>query len=171
MLGRLTMIVLAGAALTACQPQKADNDNGQDISVPAPREYSAAEKTTIQATFPVPYNTADLADGEKQFNKCRACHTISPEKMDLTGPHLYGLFGRKSGTVAGYTFSDAMKAHDTVWDFDTLDTYISAPQATVKGTKMPYQGLKDDTQRHDLIAYLKMETEPHDATVSASSAP
>ena len=164
-----TAMVLAGCS------QKADNDDAPDVVMATPHAYTDAEKIAIRATFPAPYNTADLAAGEKQFNKCRACHTIGPDKMNLVGPHLYDLFGRKSGTEPGYTFTEAMTAHNVTWDFDTLDTYIAAPQTVVKGTKMSYQGIKDETDRHNLIAYLKLETTPYvppaASSESASSAP
>ena len=163
------LFLAAGLALTGCG-QKADNDDAPDMAVATPHVYTDAEKTAIQATFPAPYNTADLAAGEKQFTKCRACHTIGPDRMNLVGPHLYGVFGRKSGTEPGYTFSEAMTAHNAVWDFDTLDAYIAAPQTVVKGTKMSYQGIKDETDRHNLIAYLKLETTPYAPPTTASEA-
>ena len=45
--------------------------------------------------------------GEKVFNKCRACHQVGETAKNSVGPELNGLFGRKSGTAAGYKFSDA----------------------------------------------------------------
>ena len=162
------LTALALVSLAGCN-KAADNDSGQTMVMAEPAEYTPAEKATIQATFPAPYNTADLAEGEKQFMKCRACHTITPDKMNMTGPHLYGVFGRKSGTEPGYTYTDAMTAHNTVWDFATLNTYLASPQAVVKGTKMSFPGILDDAKRQDLIAYLKLETTPHEAA-SADSA-
>ena len=167
MMKTIFLLVITGVTLASCN-QKADNDDAPDVVMAMPHTYTDTEKAAIQATFPAPYNTADLAAGEKQFTKCRACHTIGPDKMNLVGPHLYGLFGRKSGTEPGYTYTEAMTAHNVTWDFDTLDTYIAAPQTVVKGTKMSYQGIKDDTDRHNLIAYLKLETTPY-APPSASS--
>jgi cytochrome c len=174
----ILLLISAALMLSACSP-KADNDDSPDVVMVTPHTYSDAEKTVLQATFPAPYNTADLAAGESQFNKCRACHTIGPDKMNLVGPHLYGVFGRKSGTEPGYTFTEAMTAHKVTWDFDTLDAYLAAPQVVVKGTKMSYQGIKDETDRHNLIAYLKLETTPYvppaaasgSASADASSAP
>lgn len=157
----------AGLLLGACSP-RADNDDAPDVTLAAPHSYSAAEKAAIQASFPAPYNTADLSAGEIQFNKCRACHSTGPDKMNLVGPHLYGVFGRKSGTEPGYTFSEAMTAHNVTWDFDTLDAYLTAPQAVVKGTKMSYQGVKNETDRHNLIAWLKLETTPYSPPAATS---
>lgn len=163
------LLISAGLILSACSP-RADNDDAPDVVMATPHSYTAAEKTAIQASFPAPYNTADLVAGEAQFNKCRACHTLGPDKMNLVGPHLYGVFGRKSGTEPGYNFTEAMTAHNVTWDFDTLDAYLTAPQAVVKGTKMSYQGIKNDTDRHNLIAYLKLETTPYVPPASPSKA-
>ena len=168
MMKTIWLAALAVVSLAGCN-RAADNDGGQTMVMAEPVEYTLAEKTAIQATFPAPYNTADLAEGGKQFMKCRACHTITSNKMNMTGPHLYGVFGRKSGTEPGYTYTDAMTAHNTVWDFDSLNTYLASPQTVVKGTKMSFPGIQDEAKRQDLIAYLKLETTPHDAA-SADSA-
>jgi len=153
--------VAAAALLLLCACHKADTASATDDNAFAePPEFTAAQKAKIVATFPAPYNTADLDAGEKQFNKCRSCHTITAGKMNMTGPHLYGVFGRHAATAEGYTYSDAMKAHNVVWDFDTLDVYLKSPQTVVKGTKMGFMGIQNDTDRHNLIAYLKAETTP-----------
>ena len=155
--------------LGACH--KASSSSGADAAFAEPPEFTATQKAQILATFPAPYNTADLDAGEKQFNKCRSCHTITADKSNMTGPHLYGVFGRHSATAEGYTYSDAMKAHNVTWDFDTLDVYLKSPQTVVAGTKMGFTGIENDTDRHNLIAYLKAETTPPIAvsTVSASA--
>lgn len=173
----LTALICATLCLCACHRAEpaADNDGGADMTLADPVDYTAAQKAAIQATFPAPFNKADLAEGEQEFNKCRACHTITPDKMNMTGPHLYGVFGRKSGTVAGYTFTEAMTRHNVIWGFDTLDTYLTSPQTVVKGTKMGFQGLPDPVKRRNLIAYLALESQPHpgisNAATSSSSAP
>lgn len=153
----------------------ADTDDGADMTIADPVDYTDAQKAMILATFPAPYNAADLAEGEKEFNKCRVCHTITPDKMNMTGPHLYGVFGRKSGTAPGYPFTEAMTKHDVVWGFDTLDAYLTSPQTVVKGTKMGFQGIQDTEKRRNLIAYLALESQPHpdinNAATSSPSAP
>jgi len=163
-----TVAIAALLLLGACH--KADTSStADDTAFAEPPEFTTAQKTQILATFPAPYNTADLDAGEKQFNKCRSCHTITAGKMNMTGPHLYGVFGRHAATAQGYTYSDAMKAHNVVWDFDTLDIYLKSPQAVVEGTKMGFMGIQNDTDRHNLIAYLKAETTPGLASSGASA--
>ena len=74
----------------------------------------------------------------------------------MTGPNLYGLFGRKSASVPEYSYSDGMKAANIVWNAETLNSWIKDPKAVVAGTKMSYPGMPDDKDRADLIAYLKV---------------
>ena len=101
----------------------------------------------------------DPAEGKKVFRKCQACHTVQ-EGKHRQGPSLYGVIGRKAGTAEGFNrYSDAMKAHDVVWDADTLSAYLADPKATVPGNKMIFVGLKDAQERADVIAYLKQAAE------------
>ena len=96
----------------------------------------------------------DAAKGEKVFKKCKTCHTFDPGKKKI-GPHLKGIIGRKSASVEGYKYSKAMKAADVTWDEETLDEFLKKPKAFIKGTKMTFAGLKKESQRQDVIAYLK----------------
>ena len=101
----------------------------------------------------------DPAAGKKVFRKCQACHTVQ-EGKHRQGPSLYGVIGRKAGTADGFKrYSDAMKAHDVVWDADSLSAYLENPKETVPGNKMIFVGLKDAQDRADVIAYLKQASE------------
>jgi len=97
----------------------------------------------------------DAAAGEKVFAQCRACHQVGPTARNLVGPKLNGLFGRKSGTVEGYSYTDANKNSGITWDDATFAEYIRDPRAKIPGTKMVYAGLKDEQRIKDLTAYLK----------------
>lgn len=110
----------------------------------------------LLAELPPPYNAADLENGRLHFSLCRACHTISKGGPDMTGPNLYGIFGRKAGSKPGYSYSDALKAADFTWDAAHLDRWLKSPQTYLPGTKMTFIGIKDDTDRRDLIGYLKV---------------
>jgi cytochrome c len=108
----------------------------------------------------------DAAAGEKVFAQCRACHQIGPNAKNAVGPVLNGLFGRKSGTIEGYSYSPANKNSGITWDEATFREYIKDPKAKIPGTKMIYAGLKNEQQVNDLIAYLKQ----FDATGKKTSA-
>jgi len=96
---------------------------------------------------------ADAEAGAKVFKaQCTACHSAVAGKK-LIGPSLFGVVGRKAGTE-DFAYSDANKNSGLVWDEATLDKYLTSPKTIVPGTKMTYAGVKNDTQRADLIAYL-----------------
>ncbi|WP_229807731.1 c-type cytochrome [Asticcacaulis endophyticus] len=144
--------------LTACEPAPKSAQNSE-ASAPAPVEpLTEAEKAQVLASLPAPYNTANLEEGKKQFGKCRSCHVLIETTATTTGPHLYGVLGRKAGTEGSYPYSDAMKAHNVTWDFATLDAFLTKPRDAVPGTKMAFLGIKDAKDRENLLAYIAVET-------------
>src|ERR1017187_4340134 len=100
------------------------------------------------------YAAGDPAAGQSVFQStCSICHSVQPGQNKI-GPTLSGVVGRKTGSVAGYTYSPQNQAANLTWDAATLDKYLEAPRAMIPGTKMTYGGLKDAQKRADLIAYL-----------------
>jgi cytochrome c len=98
---------------------------------------------------------ADVTAGETVFNqKCKVCHQIGEGAKNVVGPELNGLIGRKTGSVAGYNYSDANKDSGITWDEATLNVYLANPKAKIPGTKMIFAGLPKDTDRDNLVAYL-----------------
>lgn len=97
--------------------------------------------------------------GETVFAKCAACHSVQADDRARAGPHLEGLFGRKAGSVAGYPYSDALKASDIVWTEETVaELFARGPHLVTPGSKMPLQRMPDPDDRDALIAYLKKVT-------------
>ena len=68
---------------------------------------------------------------------------------------MHGVVGRKAGAVEGFAYSEPMKAYGVSWTPEELDKYLAAPREVVKGTKMIFVGLKNDTERANVIAYLE----------------
>jgi cytochrome c len=97
---------------------------------------------------------ADAEAGKADFKKCALCHTDEAGKNKI-GPSLFGVVGRKSGSLENYNYSEAMKKFDHTWDAETLNTYLADPRAVVPGTKMIFPGIKDEKERQDVIAYLE----------------
>jgi cytochrome c len=97
----------------------------------------------------------DLAAGENSFKKCLPCHSVGDDAKNKVGPVLNGLEGRKSGTVEGYSYSEANKNSGITWSDETFKEYIRDPRAKIPGTKMVFAGIKNDKEVNDLWAYLK----------------
>jgi len=97
----------------------------------------------------------DLAAGENSFKKCLPCHSVGEDAKNKVGPVLNGLDGRKSGTIEGYNYTDANKNSGITWDEAVFKEYIQDPRAKIKGTKMVFAGIKNETEIANLWAYLK----------------
>ena len=96
----------------------------------------------------------DAAAGEKVFAVCKACHQVGDTAKNAVGPVLNGLFGRKAGSVEGYSYSDANKKSGITWTDEEFTKYIQDPKGVVPGTKMAFAGIEDPQKIKDLIAYL-----------------
>ena len=159
-LGPILAATALAALMAACsQSQDKSADTGSATpAAPAAPEASDAEKQALLASYPAPYNAADLANGKSKFALCQSCHTITPGGANMTGPNLHGVFGRTSASNPDYKYSDALKAAAFTWDADHLNQWLEKPQTFLPGTKMTFAGLKESKDRTDLIAYLMVET-------------
>ena len=100
------------------------------------------------------FASTSAADGAKVFKKCAACHSIAQGGSNKIGPALWGVLGRKAGSVSGYKYSKSMVAYAKPWSFDEMNGFLIKPKEWVKGTKMAYAGLKDPKERASLILYM-----------------
>lgn len=101
--------------------------------------------------------SGDPVEGEKVFYKCGACHTVTLG-VNGDGPSLVGVFGKRPAQASGFGYSSGMRAFaadGAVWDEVTLDEFIRRPARLVRGTSMPFSGVRDPKQRRDLIAFLQ----------------
>ena len=80
----------------------------------------------------------DAAKGEREFNKCKACHMIQAAdgtdivKGGKTGPNLYGVIGRAAGSQEGFRYGESLAAAGEaglVWDEENLAVYVQDPKA------------------------------------------
>jgi cytochrome c len=93
----------------------------------------------------------DAARGETIYEACQDCHSL--DKNDV-GPRHRGVFGRKAASLPDYDYSEALKSANIVWNEETLDKWLTDPQAVAPGAKMFFH-LDNPQDRADVIAYLK----------------
>jgi cytochrome c len=162
---RFSIVAVGALALAACgQPSSNAANTASQANPGAPPVLTDAQQKALVAQLPAAYQGADLSNGEARFAVCRACHTLSEGGEDMTGPNLWGIFGRKAGTKPGFTYSDDMKNAGWSWDADHIDKWITNPRAVLPGTKMTFVGMPSATDRRDVIAFLKVQTSPPPAS-------
>ncbi|MHA1165042.1 MAG: c-type cytochrome [Alphaproteobacteria bacterium] len=98
---------------------------------------------------------ASADKGKSVAKKCAACHTFNDGGANKIGPNLYGILGRALGASGGFAYSAAIKAKGGKWDYDSLNQFLASPKTFIKGTKMVFAGIKKESQRADLILYLR----------------
>ena len=107
-------------------------------------------------------NPEEMSNGERQFmRKCSICHTLGPDSERRAGPTLYNLFGRPAGAIDGYPYSPILADSDVVWSEETVDSLFDlGPDHFIPGSKMPMQRITKQSDRDDLVAFLKEATKP-----------
>jgi len=98
-----------------------------------------------------PSAAGDADRGEQLYQACTDCHSL--DKNDV-GPRHRGVFGRKAASLPDYDYSDALKSANIVWNEETLDKWLTDPQAVAPGAKMFFH-LDNPQDRADVIAFLK----------------
>ena len=123
----------------------------------------------VAATLLASLGTAfaqDAANGEKAFNVCRPCHQVGPDAVNMLGPPLNGLDGRKAGSLPDFPYSAAMIAAGktgtpaskgpVVWNEATFTQYIANPAAMIPNINMMFAGISGpdkDQKIKDLWAF------------------
>lgn len=155
-------VVALAFALAACGAPSTSSTASPDTSAAATATTAVGltpeQITSAVAALPAPYNAGDYDAGKRVFAQCRSCHTIDASDANRMGPHLHGVVGRHAASVQGFSYSPALQHADFNWDADHLDQWTKNPQALVAGNRMAFAGVRDDTQRRDLLTYLMVES-------------
>ena len=139
----------AAAPVTSAAPKQA-------VIAPA----AAAPAATAAPSAAVAASPATVKRGKLLFIQCRACHDLQPGQPAKIGPTLAGLIGRKAASVAGFSYSAALKNSNITWDRAQLERWIEKPSAVVSGNAMAFAGVASATDRAALLNYLEAETKP-----------
>ncbi|MBS0384930.1 MAG: cytochrome c family protein [Proteobacteria bacterium] len=154
---RFMFVAALVLVLAACG--QSGSGGSSESGGPSAPTYTDAQNQAAVAALPAPYNTANYDAGRTVFAQCRACHTVANGGANMVGPNLHGVIGRRIGSAPNFNYSPPVKASDFTWDAEHLDRWIANPQAMIPGTRMGFVGVRDATQRRDVIAYLMVESQ------------
>jgi cytochrome c len=110
---------------------------------------------TAGSSLFVPARAQARADAKALFEKrCGGCHALDRDKE---GPRLGGVYGRTSGSVDSFHYSDALKKSRIKWTEETLDKWLTDTEKLVPNNDMTFHVEKAD-ERSEIIAYLKQNS-------------
>jgi cytochrome c len=154
---------VAGAAYSfgslAVKPQPL-TVNSFVVEMPTPAPAATVAAAAAVAAPVAASASPDAAAGQKVAKICSTCHSFNKDEAAKMGPNLYGIVGAKHAHMAGFSYSDAMNAlADKAWTAEELNIFLTDPRAHIPGTKMTFAGIKNDSDRANVIAWLMTLTD------------
>ena len=128
-------------------------------------KVEAPEGSTVQASAEPSIDISaflamgDVATGEKQFKKCKACHSINKDGRNNIGPKLWNVMFRPVGSITDYKYSKALSNYKKDWSWEEMNGFLIKPAKWIKGNKMGFAGIKDEKERASVILYLNQNSD------------
>ena len=172
-LGVMALSIVSEGIYAAPEPAKP----GFEIAVAETGGGTETAAAAQVAPIAVRLAAADVKAGESSAKVCLACHTFAKGEPAKVGPNLFGVVGGPAAHMQGFKYSQAMlndKGKGWTWTFENLDKFLADPKGVVPGTAMGFAGIKNPTQRANVIDYLRTLSDSPlpkpDATAAAAPA-
>ena len=127
--------------------------------VEAPEGLAVQASTESSVDISALLAMGDIAHGEKQFKKCKACHSIKQGGGNKIGPKLWNVMFRPAGAITDYKYSKALSSYGKEWNWEEMNGFLIKPATWIKGNKMGFAGLKNEKDRASVILYLNQFSE------------
>lgn len=86
--------------------------------------------------------------------RCANCHAVAIGQDRYAAP-LHDLFGRKAGSLKGYTYSSNIKNLNIAWSVSTLNDWLTQTTFDTPDIRMRHVGIPKQDQREAILAFLK----------------
>ena len=159
--------IFAGYLYSPSEPAKP----GYDLPMAAAEGSETDAKPAPVEPLPVLLAKASVEKGESFAKACGACHNFEKGAGPKVGPPLYGVVGRPVGSIAGFSYSDAIKGKGGDWTLDKINAFITSPKTYAPGTKMTFAGESDPQKRADIVDYLHTLSDNPEPLPVATAAP
>jgi cytochrome c len=116
---------------------------------------TAAAPAPKEEPLPALLAKADVKKGAQDAKVCTTCHNFEKGAGPKVGPPLWGVVGRPVASIAGFAYSDSLKAVGGDWTYEKINQMITNPKSVASATKMAFPGEHDAQKRADILAYLQ----------------
>jgi len=135
-----------------------DEPNPNAFIVEGVIEEGATAETAVAEAAETPISelllTASAEKGANVVKKCAACHNFVKDAPHKIGPNLYAVVNRDIASAGGFGYSAALSGLEGNWNAEALNGFLKNPKSYAAGTSMAFAGLRKETDRADVIAYL-----------------
>ena len=155
----ITILIVVGINKISDLIFDSNNKSVVAYKVEAPEGSAVQASTESSIDISAFLAMGDVATGEKQFKKCKACHSINKDGRNNIGPKLWNVMFRPVGSITDYKYSKALSNYKKDWSWEEMNGFLIKPAKWIKGNKMGFAGIKDEKERASVILYLNQNSD------------
>tara|TARA_B100001175_G_scaffold292113_1_gene277727 strand:+ start:372 stop:899 length:528 start_codon:yes stop_codon:yes gene_type:complete len=138
-----------------------DKDDKNIVAYKVEAPEGSADQASTESSIDISALLAmgDISHGEKQFKKCKACHSIKQGGGNKIGPKLWNVMFRSAGSITDYKYSKALSSYNKEWNWEEMNGFLIKPSKWIPNNKMGFAGLKSEKDRASVLLYLNQNSD------------